>query len=252
MVNPLDISGSHIMVTGASAGIGKATSQLLSQLGASIILVGRDPCTLEETIKTLEGSDHLIAPFNLNNTGEIEAWFKTTVNKVGMLSGLVHCAGTQVLRPLKLSNPKEIEELLQLNVASGLILAKAFRQKGLHTLPASIVYVSSAMGSVGAAGRSAYCASKAALIGMVKALALELVRDQIRVNCVAPGFVSTGMLKSIENTVGAETFAEIRNMHPLGFGEPLDVANAIAFLLAQTSRWITGTSLVVDGGYTAH
>jgi NAD(P)-dependent dehydrogenase (short-subunit alcohol dehydrogenase family) len=87
---------------------------------------------------------------------------------------------------------------------------------------------------------------------MVKALALELAADDIRCNCVAPGFVRTGMLESVAATVGPEALAALEKNHPLGFGEPADVAHAIAFLLAKTSRWITGTTLVVDGGYTAH
>ena len=252
MTNPLDLWGSTIMVTGASAGIGQATAQLLSEFGAKIVLVSRNAENLEKTKLTLKGNGHLVAPFDFDKIGEIEAWYKTTVSNSGPLSGLVHCAGSRLLRPLKLSDPVETEGLLRQNVTSGLVLAKAFRQKGLHSAPASIVYVSSVMGYVGAPGITAYCTSKAAVIGMVKSVALELARDQIRVNCVAPGFVNTDMLKKTEESVGPEMFANIRNMHPLGFGEPLDVANAIAFLLARTSRWITGTTLVVDGGYTAH
>jgi len=251
MINPLDLTGSVIMVTGASAGIGKSTSQLLSRLGARVVLVSRTPATLTATVETLEGDGHIIAPFDFNKPDEIEQWFKTLVHKTGPLNGLIHCAGAQLLRPLKLLSSMEIESLLRLNVTSGLILAKAFRQKNHHASPASIVFISSAMGQVGAIGRSVYCASKASVIGMTKALALELVSDGIRVNCVAPGFVVTGMLKEIENTLGEACFAEIRKMHPLGFGDPLDVANAVAFLLANTSRWITGTTLFVDGGYTA-
>jgi NAD(P)-dependent dehydrogenase (short-subunit alcohol dehydrogenase family) len=251
MINPLDLSGTMIMVTGASAGIGKATAQILSQLGARIILVGRKAETLKETEKTLAGEGHVIAPFDFDNVGEIEAWFKKTVPG-GLLNGLVHCAGSQILRPLKLISASETELLLRRNVVSGLVLAKAFRQKGFHAPQASLVYVSSVMGSVGAVGRSAYCASKGGVEGMVKALALELAADDIRVNCVAPGFVATGMLESVAKTVGPEAYAALEANHPLGFGEPVDVAYAIAFLLAKTSRWITGTALVVDGGYTAH
>jgi NAD(P)-dependent dehydrogenase (short-subunit alcohol dehydrogenase family) len=252
MINPLDLSGAIIMVTGASAGIGRTTSQILSQLGARIILVSRKAETLKETEKTLAGVGHEVAPFDFDNVGAIEAWFKEIVPRVGLLNGLVHCAGSQILRPLKLTSATETELLLRRNVVSGLVLAKAFRQKGLHAPQASLVFVSSVMGSVGAAGRSSYCASKGAVHGMVKALALELAADDIRCNCVAPGFVRTGMLESVAATVGPEAFAALQKDHPLGFGEPADVAHAIAFLLAKTSRWITGTALVVDGGYSAH
>lgn len=240
-----------MMVTGASAGIGKATAQVLSQLGARIILVSRKVETLKETESTLAGEGHLVAQFDFDNVGDIESWFKDIVARAGMLNGLVHCAGSQILRPVKMMSVTEYELLLRSNVVSGLVLSKAFRQKGFHAPQASLVFISSVMGSVGAAGRTAYCASKGAVNAMVKALALEFAADDIRVNCVAPGFVSTGMLQSVAATVGPEAFAALQKHHPLGFGDPVDVAHAVAFLLARTSRWITETALVVDGGYTA-
>lgn len=251
MVNPLDLSGCVIMVTGGSSGIGKAAAQLLSQLGARIVLVSRRGEALESARQTLQGGGHLVAPFDLRKLDEIEPWFTQTVANSGALHGLVHCAGTQLLRPLKLVSLADIEEMTRLTISSSLLLAKAFRRKGHHTSPASMVFLSSVMGQAGAAGRSVYCAGKASLAGMARALALELVRDGIRVNCVAPGFVSTGMLAEMDKMLGKESFEEIRKAHPLGFGEPADVAHAIAFLLARSSSWITGTTLVVDGGYTA-
>jgi NAD(P)-dependent dehydrogenase (short-subunit alcohol dehydrogenase family) len=239
------------MVTGASAGIGKVTSQFLSELGAKLILVSRRADTLNETKKNLAGDGHLVAPFDFDNVGAIADWFKDTAPRAGLLSGLVHCAGSQMMRPLRVSSVEETELLLRRNVVSGLALAKAFRQKPYHTPQASLVYVSSVMGSVGAPSLTTYCASKSAVQGMVRALALELAADGIRCNCVAPGCVRTGMLEDVAAALGPEAFAILEKKHPFGFGEPADVANAIAFLLARTSRWITGTTLVVDGGYTA-
>ena len=107
------------------------------------------------------------------------------------------------------------------------------------------------MGMTGAPGLSGYGASKGALIGLAKSLALEMARNRIRVNCVSPGYVRSAMANEIQETVGPEQFAAIEAMHPLGLGAADDVAHAIGFLLADTGRWITGSNLVVDGGYTA-
>jgi NAD(P)-dependent dehydrogenase (short-subunit alcohol dehydrogenase family) len=116
----------------------------------------------------------------------------------------------------------------------------------------SIVFISSVMASVGAPGAAAYSLSKAALHGLARSLALELAPVQIRVNCVAPGFVQTPMFDRMASSWDAEQRARVGADHPLGLGAPLDVAHSVAFLLADTARWITGTVLTVDGGYTAH
>jgi NAD(P)-dependent dehydrogenase (short-subunit alcohol dehydrogenase family) len=107
------------------------------------------------------------------------------------------------------------------------------------------------MSVVGKPAISLYAASKGALTAMTKSLALELARDQIRVNCVAPGFVPTEMWDELRESLSGEQFQAIVAQHPLGAGTTFDVANSIAFLLSDASRWITGTNLMVDGGYTA-
>src|ERR1019366_3701678 len=98
---------------------------------------------------------------------------------------------------------------------------------------------------------SVYAASKAALIGLVKSAALEFVTEGMRLNCVAPGHVETEMGEQFRDSLTPEQFAAIERLHPLGLGKPRDVAGAVAYLLAETGRWITGTTLVVDGGLTS-
>ena len=252
MINPLDLTGRVILVTGASSGIGLATSVLLSQLGARIVLVARNKDRLAAALPQLEGTGHRAESFDLATPEGVPAWLKALSAEIGPISGLVHCAGAQIIRPLRVLTSQDIDALLKLSVSAALMLAKGFRQKGVHSASGSIVLVSSVMGLVGAPGRSAYCASKSALNSMAKALALELAPEGIRVNCVAPGFVRTPMLHEAEATLGSEQLRRVEELHPLGFGDPRDVANAIVFLLADTSRWITGTTMVVDGGYTAH
>lgn len=248
----MELSGRTILITGASSGIGRATSILLSQLGARLILAGRNKERLDQTARQLEGSDHSIEAFDLTDIDGISQWLKAVASRVGALDGLVHSAGVHITRPLRFLSDESVQEVMSINFGAGLALAKGLRQKGAYNAGASIVYLSSVMGLVGQPGVAAYAASKGAIVALTKSLAMELARDGIRVNCVAPAQVKTEMAEAMQESLSQEQIAVIEAMHPLGIGTPLDVAYAIAFLLADTGRWITGTTLVVDGGYTAH
>lgn len=251
MINPLDLQGKTIIVTGASAGIGRDCSILLSELGARIILMARSIEKLEETKSLLHGENHVMAPYDLQCLEGIPPLLKTLAGTVGPCSGLVHCAGIQSTRPLRALDAGDVEQHMRLNVSAGLILVQAFRQKGVRSDEAGVVFISSVLGLVGEAARSVYSATKSALFGLTRSLAIELSRERIRVNCVAPAVVDTAMANSLRATLSPEQFATIESAHPLGIGEPRDVAYAVSFLLARTARWITGSILVVDGGYTA-
>lgn len=251
MINPLDLTDRVVAVTGASSGIGLAVAVLLSKLGARVVLIGRNIGRLSAASGQLEGIGHRTEEIDLSDLDSLTVAIRRISLEMGPLSGLVHCAGTQLTRPLRMLNSAEINSLMHVNVNAALMLAKAYRQKGVHTEPGSIVFMSSVMGLVGVPGNALYCASKGALSSMARALALELAGEGIRVNAIAPGYVRTPMLQALEDSIGTEKLLEIERMHPLGLGEATDVAHAVAFLLADTSRWITGTTLVVDGGYTA-
>jgi NAD(P)-dependent dehydrogenase (short-subunit alcohol dehydrogenase family) len=248
----MDLTDRTILVTGASSGIGRATSILLGELGAKLILVGRNPAGLRETSRQLGGAAHRLEPFDLAQAGTIPDWVKDLAQQEGPLAGLVHCAGLHLVRPLRFLDLEKAEQLMRVNFLAAMQLAKGFRQKGVRASSGSIVFLSSVMGSVGQPGVSVYCASKGALMALARSLALELASESIRVNCVAPGIVKTEMTAQLESSLTEEQFTAVKNLHPLGLGHAADVANAVAFLLADTGRWITGTTLVVDGGYTAH
>jgi NAD(P)-dependent dehydrogenase (short-subunit alcohol dehydrogenase family) len=252
MWNPLDLTGRTILVTGASSGIGRVTSVLLSRLGAQVVLVGRNPDQLRETAERCEGAPCRIEPLDLAAAEDIPGWLKSVAAATGPLHGLVHSAGIQIVSPLRFLKSEALAQTLQINLTVGIQLAKGFRQKNVCAAPSSIVFLASVMGLVGQPGLAAYSASKGALIALARSLALELAAEGIRVNCVAPGCVQTEMVDKLAASLTPQQFDAVKAMHPLGLGDPLDVAHAIAFLLADTGRWITGTTLAVDGGYTAH
>jgi NAD(P)-dependent dehydrogenase (short-subunit alcohol dehydrogenase family) len=252
ILNPMDLRLRTFLVTGASSGLGRQVAILLSQLGARIVLTARNRERLQQTLDGLSGEGHVIELFDLCAVDAIPEWLKTLSARIGPLDGLVHCAGSQLTLPVRSLRRDQLEALMTVNMTAGLFLAKGFRQKGVYEPNGSIVFVSSVRGLVGESAMSAYSASKGALIALTRSLAVEFAQQRIRVNCVAPAFVRTEMVESVQAAMTADEFARIEAMHPLGIGEPRDVAYAIAFLLAQTGRWITGTTLVVDGGYTAH
>lgn len=247
----LDLNGRTILVTGATSGIGRETAILASRHGARIAMVARRKDALEDVTALLEGGGHLTVPYDLTDTEGIPALVRGIADQLGGLDGLVHAAGAHSTMPLRNVNTAAVRDLFALNVTTAFMLAKGLRQKQVRKISSSIVFLSSAVGLVGQPGVSVYSATKGAIVSMTKSLALELAREGIRVNAVCPGVVNTAMTRGLKDTIGQDSFQTVTDAHPLGIGEPADVANAILFLLSPASRWMTGSALTVDGGYTA-
>lgn len=252
MINPMDLSGRTILVTGASSGIGQSAAITAGQLGAKVILVARSAERLQETARLMAGAETVISPYDLQQLEGVSAWMKGLVEQVGPLDGLVHSAGVHIVRPLRMLKDEQINEVMQLNFNAAVSLTRALRQKGMWRAPASVVFLSSVVGKRGRPGIAPYAASKGALIALAMSLAAELAPDGIRVNCVCPGHVATELTKKSESRMTDEQLKSFLAGHVLGVGEPVDVANAICFLLSNAAKWITGTNLVVDGGHLAN
>jgi NAD(P)-dependent dehydrogenase (short-subunit alcohol dehydrogenase family) len=146
---------------------------------------------------------------------------------------------------------KKWDDVIRINVTAAMLLSQAFVSEHVSLTASSIVFVGSVMSLVGQPAKSSYCASKAALVGLTKSLALELAKEKKRVNLICPGMVETELLQEFRTLVGPEKMEAFEKLHPLGFGSTRDVSHAVAYLISDASRWITGTSLVVDGGFTA-
>lgn len=238
------------MVTGAASGIGRAIAVLLSELGAQVACVDMDETGLQETDKLLCGTGHSLQTRDLRDIAGIGPWFIETAETGGLFHGFVHAAGIPARMPLRALTPEVWRNVLLINTEAALALSKAFSGRRVFAGDSgSIVFISSVMAQVGAAASAAYSLSKAALDGMARSLAVELAGRKIRVNCVAPSFVRTAMFAKMEESWDKEQIAQVEALHPLGIGSPEDVANAVAFLLGNAAKWITGTVLVVDGGY---
>lgn len=252
MYSAFSLSNKNIILTGASSGIGKQCAITFSQLGANIILIARNKERLKDTFNKLEKGNHLIISQDITEYAKLEEVVNTAVGKVGKVSGFVYSAGIEMTLPLRSMQPSYYKDMFATNVISGFELARIIsKKKYLNENGASFIFISSVMGILGQAGKVGYCSSKGALISGSKAIALELAKKNIRVNCVLPGVVETEMSNKMLKNLPEESKKSILDMHPLGLGKPEDIASACAFLLSDAARWITGTNLIVDGGYSA-
>lgn len=241
----------RFIVTGAGSGIGKSTANVLAQLGASLLLIDINE---EALIETKESIGHLakILQLDLTNSVDIKDGIIKSAIEDGKFDGFVHCAGVPYISPLKTIEKAKAMKVYDLNSFAALELSKVFINRNVFNgVSGSIVFISSVYGSVGSAANVGYAMSKAAINGLTKALAIELAPKNIRVNCVAPGFVKTQMMNDTNLSFDESRDSYLTSLHPLGLGSPEDVANPIAFLLSDASKWMTGVIVNVDGGFTA-
>jgi len=241
------------LVTGASSGIGRAIAIQLSQLGAHVILCARNTSGLEETKRLLEGTRHTVAPIDTAAKVDFNEWMTNLAAHHGSLDGMAHCAGSHTVLPLRFLDEEAIDQQLTLHIKSALLLAKAFRQPSVRAQGrCSLLFVSSIAAIRGFPGWSVYAAGKAGIIGLTKTLACELARENIRVNCLVPGWVDTALTREAAAHLSDVQLEELKSSHLLGLGSPQDVAGPATFLLSSAANWMTGEALVVDGGRTIH
>ncbi len=251
--NFFTLQGKHILITGASSGIGKQCAISCSRQGAILSLVGRNIDKLNETKTLLDGEGHTIIVEDISDLENITGAVEQAVMVNGKLNGFIHSAGIEHTLPLKLHKPSIMNELMCVNTLSGIEFVRIISQKKyLSQESASFVLISSIMGVVGNGGLTGYSASKGALNSAVKSMAIELSKKKVRINTICPAHISnTAMSVNKEAGLSSEANERIVQQHPLGLGSVEDVANAAIFLLSKASKWITGTNLIVDGGYSA-
>ncbi len=247
-LNSFQLHDHHALVTGAGRGLGEACALALSEAGAEITLVARSSDQLESVAKQIRdsGGQASVHSADLTKMEEIRK-----LEDLGPFNILVNNAG--INRPQSFEDVKEndFDDVLDLNVKSAFFVAQSVARRMIQAgRGGSIINMSSQMGHVGGRNRSVYCATKHAMEGFSKGMALDLAAHKIRVNTVCPTFIETALTKPfMENK---EFMQDILSRIPLGHvGQPEDVAGAVLYLASDASRLVSGSSIKVDGGWTA-
>ena len=242
--NPFRIDGKTILITGASSGIGRATAVECAALGATLIITGRSESRLRETYSNLDGCDHRMISADLTSSENLEL----LISNIDSLDGVILCAGKGMMVPVQFSTRAKMIDVFDSNFLYPMELLRLLIKKKKLKNGASVVAVSSMGGThFFTVGNGIYGASKAALDAYMKFCARELAPKGIRVNTVLPAMIDTPLIH--QGTVSDEEHEKDAQTYPLKrYGKPEEVAYAIIYLLSDAASWITGTSLVIDGG----
>ncbi len=244
MRNPLSLQGKHILVTGASSGMGRVFAQMIAEQGGTVTLLARNVERLQQAKESLAGDGHQICVCDLTDENQL----KEAAEAMPVLDGIVLCAGINEFVPAKFVRREKIERMFQTNYFSQLMLVQMLMKKKRLNKGASIVYISSVSSIMGVQGTLLYASSKGAINSAVRVLASELAPQKIRVNAILPGIVRTEMLSG--TNIDKESFTKQETQYPLGLGTPEDVGHAVLFHLSDASRWLTGQCMIIDGGMT--
>jgi 3-oxoacyl-[acyl-carrier protein] reductase len=249
-VTPFDLTGKVAVVTGASRGIGRAVAIGLAVAGADLALVGRDSAALAETVAAIEaarpGAKTVVFAADVTDAEAVDALVAATVKEFGRLDIAVANAGQAIDGLLMRTKAADFAKMIDVNLTSAFHLVAAVTKPMMKQRAGSIVLMSSIVGVSGNAGQVAYASAKAGLLGLAKSVAKELGSRNVRVNAVAPGIIETAMTESMPEKARAHYLASIA----LGrAGTPEDVSGVVTFLCSDAARYVTGQTVVVDGGF---
>ena len=244
--NPYSLEGKTIFVTGASSGIGRATAIECSKLGAKVIITARNKVRLEETLNAMTGKGHELRICDFGNEQELKEMIATLPS----IDGLVNNAGFTKAKPIPFIKEDDIHSLLDINTVAPIMIVKfLLKQKKINN-GGSIVFTSSIAGiGYTVVGNAMYSSTKGAISAFVPCAALELAQKGIRVNAICPGMVETNILSSGDIT-NEQVELDKQNYLWKRYGKPVEIAWAISYLLSDASQWVTGTNMIIDGGYS--
>jgi 3-oxoacyl-[acyl-carrier protein] reductase len=243
------LQGKVALITGASRGIGRAIAVDLVKNGADVVLAGRDRAALDETVAACaaarEGAKTLVVTGDVAEQAAVEGFVKETMDAFGRVDFAIANAGQSIDSLLLRLKSDVIDQMLSVNLKSAFYLCSAVAKPMMKQRSGSIVLMSSIVGLSGNPGQAAYAASKAGLLGLTKSLAKELGSRNIRVNAVAPGLIETAMTEKMTGEVREYLLNQAALGRP---GKPEDVSGVVTFLCSEAAGYITGQTLVVDGG----
>lgn len=243
MSTPFDLTGKHILVTGASSGIGRGIAIECSKMGAAVYITGRNKSRLQETLSQMHGDMHQILVCDLCNPSETA----TMVESLPQLDGVVHVAGIGQRKLCKQLTRNDIDEVMDVNLKAPMLLQAALLSKKKVKKGASIVFIASMASSSPSIGNAVYSASKGALISYADCLSLELAPRNIRVNCISPAMVWTELIT--KDGLDEEQLKQDESNYPLKrYGTPEDIAYLSIYMLSDASTWMTGTNVKISGG----
>lgn len=240
--NPYSLKGKVVLITGASSGIGRQTCIEASRLGATLVLTGRNESELEKTRSLLEGEGHEVIPADLTKDDEIAS----LVAQMPDIDGFVCNAGVSKRIPIKFIKREDLCGVYDTNVFAGMLLTKSILKAKKIRNGGSIVFTSSEAAHKSTPGNSIYATSKAAIECFARGCALELA-PKIRANAVLPGMINTPLIHN--GTLSEDDIAKDKERYLMKrYGTPEEVAWAIIYLLSDASSWVTGNSLLINGG----
>jgi NAD(P)-dependent dehydrogenase (short-subunit alcohol dehydrogenase family) len=243
-----DFTGNRYVVTGASSGMGRQVTLDLAEAGAVVLAIGRNAERLEE-LKSHNSSQIITSSLNVCDKNALEVSISNFVTNYGKLNGSVHAAGIIDITPLRVYDDERARIMMDTTFWAGINLVQLAVKAKYGERGSSHVLFSSVDAIAATKSKFAYAAAKAAVNSAVRSIAKEIASKQQRINSILPGWVSTPMTAFLEAKVGESDSFVTDEL--LGAGKPEDVSGAVLFLLSDKARWITGTNLVVDGGYLA-
>jgi NAD(P)-dependent dehydrogenase (short-subunit alcohol dehydrogenase family) len=245
-----DLTGKVALITGGSKGLGKAMARALAEAGADVIISSRHEVELQEALKeilkgTARKGHYVVA--DMSRREEVNRLAQVSLERMGRVDILINNAGTNTPQPLEQIRDEDWDRVMETNLHSCMALTRALTPPMKQRRWGRVIHIASIMAYVSKEGRTVYSATKAALLGMTRAGALELGPFGITVNSIAPGFFMTDLPNRLLSTEEKEAFCRATALGR--WGEPAELAGPILLLASDAGSYITGSTLLVDGGY---